>query len=97
MKRCPVCGLVMRTVALTALEEQAQTYPHVSAAWRCSAWPACDTRRVESKEAVSAVVVFTPDKPGSYSVLVRACDVEAALESRPRDSDIGGPAWGTRK
>jgi hypothetical protein len=75
VKACPVCGSPMRSVALTALEEAAQTYPHVSAAWRCAAWPACDTRRVVSKEAGRV----------------------HEADSRPRDSDIGGPAWGTRK
>jgi hypothetical protein len=82
MKACPVCGGPVRSVALTPLEEQEQVYPHVSAAWRCAAWPACDTRRVVSGRAV-------PVRDSLVASLVP--------ESRPRDSDIGGPAWGTKK
>jgi hypothetical protein len=99
MKACPVCGGPVRSVALTALEEAAQAYPHVSAAWRCAAWPACDTRRVES--SVAGARWFIPATPGTYHVTIdrasgRVVDVEGP-ESRPRDSDIGGPAWGTRR
>jgi hypothetical protein len=90
MKRCPVCGLAMRTVALTALEEQAQTYPHVSAAWRCSAWPACDTRRVEEQTT-------SPCRGFYRRARTRRAAASARCEDRPRDSDIGGPAWGTKR
>jgi hypothetical protein len=90
--RCPVCSGPMRTTALTAVEEAAQVFPRVSAAWRCAAWPACDTRRVEHAKAVGGrtftVGTFVVTLDRSTGTIV---DVDGP------DSDVVVEAWGPER